>query len=100
MMQPWKQALEEAKLWDEFKISVKVVTGGDRTITLDVEPTDTIKAVKKKIEDLQGIDYAQLKLYFGQEELDDDEKTTNHQRKEKRAAPRSSAYRLYFILHT
>lgn len=75
MMQPWKQALEEAKLWDEFKISVKVVTGGDRTITLDVEPTDTIKAVKKKIEDLQGIDYAQLKLYFGQEELDDDEKT-------------------------
>ena len=59
-----------------MQIFVKTLTG--KTITLEVEPTDAVLAVKAKVQERDGIPPEQQQLIFAGKQLEDSKTLTEY----------------------
>jgi len=59
-----------------MQVFIKTLTG--KTITLEVEPQETIDSVKQKIQEREGIGKEQQRLIFGGKQLEDSNTLDNY----------------------
>lgn len=57
----------------QMQIFVKTISG--KTITIEIEPTDTVLTLKNKINEKEGVSTAEMRLIWQGRQLDDDSRT-------------------------